>query len=178
MRIIVRVCLQSLEKCTNVSFKNIGNKNKFKMCINKRRIWHSFRIRWKCFKKFQQKKIFTKKLTNYLVCHLSVLWARALGPLNFSSNCFASFSTDSKTVLVYVYFDTQTEFFKTLKSNAHENYSKNQKNIFCKCVLEFNFTFINVRGASLGKFDNFFLANKKSVLQTDKLTDWQTDQVK
>ncbi len=77
----------------------------------------------------------------------------------FHVNLFAIFSTESKSALNYAFYGTHIEnilekifwghistFCKILKPNACTKWLKITKNIFYKCVLEFNFASIHGSG--------------------------------
>ncbi len=140
-----------LEKSTNMRFKK-KNFYKIKKGVKKRRISRWFQICWKSFEKIYQKKVISKNLTEKCTFYTFTHVHQTCFAYNFFLvHFFTTFSTDSKSAWNSAFFDTffdffQKKFFKghfsiffKLWSQMRKKRLKQSKNVFCKCVLDFNF---------------------------------------
>ncbi len=124
---------------------------KFNMGIKKRRISRWFRIRWKSFEKIYQKKVISKMWQKYALFSLFTHVRQTCFAFNFFLvNFLSTFSTNSKSAWNSAFFDiffglkkkiSRVIFalFENFEAKRAKNGSKNQKNLFSKCVLDFNF---------------------------------------
>ncbi len=135
------------------------------MDIKRRRISRWFRFCWKSFEKMHQKKLLAKTWQKYALFKLLHMFIKFVLLITFLVYFLTTFSTDSKSAWNSALFDTFfylkkktflghiSTFFK-LWSQTRKKRLKKSKNLFCKCVLDFNFAPI--------KRSIFFIFKKKS----------------
>ncbi len=129
----LRICNQSSQKVL-MRAKFFYFIEKFKMSIKKRRISSWFRIRWKSFEKMHQKKL----CTFFAFTHVRQTF----------QYFFTNFSTDTKSAwnsaFFNIFFDKKKfgvilALFGNFEAKCAKNGKKKLKNLFSKCVLDFNF---------------------------------------
>ncbi len=159
----LRICSQSSKKVLIWPKKKFFWQNR-KRC-QKRRISRWFRIRWKSFEKMYQKKVISKNVTERCTFFMFTPVRQTCFAYNFFVvHFFTTFSTDSKSAWNSAFLDTFFDFLKKkilgnistffkLWSQTRKKRLNKSKNVFCKCVLDFNFAPI--------KGSVFFIFKKK-----------------
>ena len=122
------------------------------MSINKRRISGWFRIHWKSFEKIHPQKFISTNVTEICTFFTFTYVRQTCFACNFFLvHFFTTFSTDSKSAWNSGFFDIFLDFFQKKFSLGHistfcklwsqmrKKRLKKSKNVFCKCVLDFNF---------------------------------------
>jgi hypothetical protein len=146
----LRICSQSSKKVLIWPKKKFFWKNR-KRC-QKRRISRWFRIRWKSFEKMYQNKVISKNVTEKCPFFTFIHVRQTCFAYNFFLvHFFTTFSTDSKSAWNSAFLTPFAIFFKKniflghistffeLWSQTRKKRLKKSKNVFCKCVLDFNF---------------------------------------
>ena len=121
------------------------------MGIKKRRNSHWFGTHWKRFEKMHLKKLLAKMWRKYALFSLLLMFVKLVLLItffcafcnNFSAWNSAFFDTFFDFFLKKFFFLGHITTFFKLWSQARKKRLKKSKNVFCNCVLDFNFAPIN-----------------------------------
>ncbi len=122
----LRICNQSVQKVL-IKEKNVIMK-KFNLGIKKRRISRWFRIRWKSFEKMHPKKVISKNVTEICTFFTFTYVRQTCFACNFFWCIFLQvFQRIRNQREILRFLISFLHFLQTLKPNAQQNGSKNQK---------------------------------------------------
>ncbi len=131
---------------------------------NKRRISRWFRIRWKCFEKMNPKKVISKNVMEICTFFTFTHVCQTCFASNFFwfifLRLFQRIRNQRDNLRFLISYLKKKNWghiitFCKLWSQMGKNSSKNQKNVFCKCILDFNFAPI--------KGSVFFISKKSQI---------------